>query len=299
MGFDLARQLQSEITEFYGFVLGPKRAVQRASLEEGPWLAGTTTTLHDARHVVLVRNVYDAIASGYLYHKAGHECHRHPHNASRPWPAGWPKIENLHRFWEYTTTVKDEQIVPAHAQRSLCTYLASETMRDGLRVYMDWAFSVYYQSVEQVMDVAPITAWQTTTTKSKNDTSEVDDNPAAAVSNMLHKNTVSKRNELVLTYPHPPKHDPTRSTIFVCMEDLTHHERDQTTVQDIMLHLFPNLNIPYGGWRPGAQIYTGGHSTSHDPSLRHTLRKLTMELDTTDFGGRVATLQALLRCGES
>ena len=108
---------------------------------------GTTA---DYREVIVGRDVYDAIVSGYLYHKSGRECwldsFGKPVNASLSNDSDTPSPYFTNGHWErYVTRTKLE---PAKNGRSLCTYLQDESVLDGLRVYMDVAFGRWYNNLE-------------------------------------------------------------------------------------------------------------------------------------------------------
>lgn len=90
----------------------------------------------DYRHIALVRNPFDAIVSGYLYHKTGRECHLDFYG--RPWPKDMLRSD----FARYLNM--DMSAYPPIHNRSLCEYLAQEPERIGLRVYMDFSLNKFY-----------------------------------------------------------------------------------------------------------------------------------------------------------
>jgi hypothetical protein len=145
MGFELAKNLQQHFSKFYKTAKFKHIGFERTN-KITPKKYLITSTSEDQRDVIITRNIYAAIASGYLYHKKGKECYLHPNYDDRPWPVTWPKVHNLHNFWEYTSL---PTIDPPHGRENLCIYLANNTMEDGLKVYIDWVFSVYYDVVDE------------------------------------------------------------------------------------------------------------------------------------------------------
>lgn len=103
-----------------------------------------TPRLGDYRHVVVTRNWYDAIISGYLYHQSGKECWL---DYGRPNHAGW-LLNNKLEDWEHTILHNDLTFQwnltwnPGNG-RDLCRYLVEESEDVGLRVYTTWALATY------------------------------------------------------------------------------------------------------------------------------------------------------------
>lgn len=83
---------------------------------------------NDYRNVLLTRNVYDAIVSGYLYHKSGQECSDKPEN-----------IFCREQFVRLLSLVH----TPPVDNHTLCSYLASTTESEGIKLYTDVALGLY------------------------------------------------------------------------------------------------------------------------------------------------------------
>ena len=97
----------------------------------------------DYRHVLLTRDFYESLISGYLYHKAHRECDLDWFGGSNR--TGWLYL-NSEEDWEQRinqTSTKSIRSWPAGLGRDLCTYLSDESEEDGLRVYVEWAKSMY------------------------------------------------------------------------------------------------------------------------------------------------------------
>jgi hypothetical protein len=92
----------------------------------------------DYRDVIVTRNWYDAILSGYFYHKDGRECHKNLFGAPALKPmrkpfVNWPG----HAMWT-------KPHFPPKQNRSICDYLRQESPEVGMKVYMDFAMTVWY-----------------------------------------------------------------------------------------------------------------------------------------------------------
>lgn len=94
----------------------------------------------DYRHVVITRNLYSSLVSGYLYHQSGHEC----------WLSfgGFPLPKRMQKnfHWEKYMTLSDPPYNPGN-RRSLCEYLLDEKKEMGMRVYMDVALTKWYSQI--------------------------------------------------------------------------------------------------------------------------------------------------------
>jgi hypothetical protein len=101
----------------------------------------------DFRDVVLVRNFYESIISGYLYHKRGNECWMdHVGRQIRP-REKW----NNYNFQIFSggekAYIQYDLEPPANADDTLCHYLANNTEPIGMRAYMSWILNNGYEGV--------------------------------------------------------------------------------------------------------------------------------------------------------
>lgn len=94
----------------------------------------------DYRHVVVTRNWYDAIVSGYIHHKSGRDCWLD--SFGNPGHKGW-LLNNTRENWEQRLLNKTQPWWPPGNGRDLCTYLAVESEEVGLRVFTAWAMSSF------------------------------------------------------------------------------------------------------------------------------------------------------------
>lgn len=103
--------------------------------------------ISDYRHVVVTRDWYDSMISGYLYHKAGKECWLDWYG--RPGHEGW-LLNNSDEDWELRLLHHNTGVFSRHPWRpgngrDLCTYLVEESEEEGLRVYATWSMVTYMQ----------------------------------------------------------------------------------------------------------------------------------------------------------
>ena len=95
------------------------------------------------RVVRVLRNFYDALVSGYLYHKQGNEC-----GAELKWHGGqhFPLFVLKDGFAQEI----DTQHLPPPQGRTICEYLAQESERDGMRVWMEW---IYFRDYGKLWEI--------------------------------------------------------------------------------------------------------------------------------------------------
>jgi len=89
----------------------------------------------DYRDVFIFRNIYDAIVSGYVYHKSGRECWLKDNGKKN-------KFDVFPRYWISQLSFTPS---PSYCGRSLCKYLAEESLLAGMHVYIDYVFRYWYR----------------------------------------------------------------------------------------------------------------------------------------------------------
>jgi len=92
----------------------------------------------DYRHVVVARNIYQAVASGYLYHQSGHECWLTFNGDSR---IGMGLEEKVF-YWQLHVPN-----MPPPKNRSICTYVKEESLEHGMHAYIDVALHKCYSGI--------------------------------------------------------------------------------------------------------------------------------------------------------
>jgi len=90
----------------------------------------------DFRHILVMRNIYDSLVSGYQYHRSGRECTLNPEGGDDD-----VLIDRHINRWDRFVGYK---LDPPRDGRSLCQYLADEAEIVGMRAYLHWVFRVHY-----------------------------------------------------------------------------------------------------------------------------------------------------------
>jgi hypothetical protein len=107
----------------------------------------------DYRHVAMVRNVFEAMVSGYLYHLSGKECWLDIHGI----PYSDPSAAKSTRFGPWEASVVESGFnfsYPAPNGRTICQYLVDETRENGMAVYIAAALHKKYLGLQQYYDQA-------------------------------------------------------------------------------------------------------------------------------------------------
>jgi len=226
---------------------------------------------HDYRHVLVTRNFYQALLSGYLYHKGHRECELdHWGQPSKRQRKEWLMQENweeriLHRkendvYHHHENNIRRRQpsLVerpwPPGRGRSLCTYLSDESEHHGLQVYMEWATTMYFD---------PILAF-------------------------AH---YRRRAE---------QEDGMERTLFWCYEDLLRQD-ESVTVNRLSEWLFPAHHL--NNTATATPIYLDlanrtpieqrdqfhGHATTSDPEVRSRLLTIIQKMDQDIFNGTIGS----------
>lgn len=88
----------------------------------------------------------------------------------------------------------------------------------------------------------------------------------------------------------------TKRTMVVCFGDLSDPSKETDLFYEVMDWLFPGgheYTFPTRHPHP----YKGGHSTSHNATLRSNLTLLVKQLDAQVFNHSLSKLHALFECG--
>lgn len=247
----------------------------------------TLPTQQDYRHIMVTRNWFDAIVSGYLYHKAGYECWIEPRGVSRRHSKHYDmQVEYHNKNWDtqqlwYHSTYNIS--FPPRNNRSLCQYLQDEPAETtGIPIIIDIALSRWYKGVvsyhTKVME------------------REQQQQPTAVGNEEDAKNPLSSL--------------PAPRTLFLCYEDLVDPFQQEHLFHVMLHHLFPatttsNATLPPALAHALAEqqrhhsVYSGGHSSLKNATARARLRQLVQYYDAQLFAGRVAQSNAVLGCGGS
>ena len=133
------------LTHKFGFVLGHELAANVWGHEKA---SKDFSREMDPNHnvtkpsIFLVRNLFDAVVSGYLYHKAGKECtvqansNRHRHKPTR----------EVKQWFKHVET---QNFTKAESHMHICDVLKHRTERDGVYLYAEFAWRLWYQPYEE------------------------------------------------------------------------------------------------------------------------------------------------------
>lgn len=211
----------------------------------------------DYRQVVVTRNWYDSIISGYLYHRSGKECWLDWFG--QPNHTGW-LLRNQQEDWERRLLRPSDNAIaqlnitwnPGNG-RDLCRYLADEPVAMGLRVYMAWAMTMYMN---------PLLEFR----KARQEREE---------QNGWNRTKYVCYEELTDTNMH--------SDVFHGMAHWLFPDR--------------NVTFNMTTTARGTDSRQAGHATDQDPQLRSRLRRMIKQIDAEVFGKAIEQGNAYFRCG--
>jgi hypothetical protein len=103
------------------------------------------TPTSDYRHVLITRNLEEAVLSGYFYHRTGRECWLNWNGEKGKNGTMFPGWLLRQKTWEYRLTFKNKNLfpIPPSKGRDLCRYLMDEPPRIGFRAYLEWTYSMH------------------------------------------------------------------------------------------------------------------------------------------------------------
>jgi hypothetical protein len=216
----------------------------------------------DYRHVVVTRNWYDALISGYLYHKSGKECWLDWFG--RPNHKGW-LLKNKEEDWERrllhptfldmnTTFYRSFNMTwNPGKRRDLCQYLIDEPEEMGLQVYIAWAMDMY---------MYPLLDFQ------------------------------RRRQEQEIQ-------NGRNRTRYVCFEQFTHPDTKSDVFHDMAHWIFPDRNVTFTMWSalPHTEKRRADHASDQNPELRGRMQEMIRKLDAKVFGGAINNGNAQFGCG--
>lgn len=134
---------------------------------------GTLPTQMRSPSILVARNVFDALLSGYLYHAHGRECWVDENGRPNPSPRGgndWGRrVFARTRLSQHVNLTLFDRTYDANP--NLCEILASMHWTVGLSVYAEFAFNKFYAAAESmkptvkplVLCVEELTDFSTTT----------------------------------------------------------------------------------------------------------------------------------------
>ena len=224
----------------------------------------------DVPTVVVVRDLFDATVSGYLYHKSGREC----------WLNAWgkdnSKLQKRNDWLNRVDWRRDVSTVPlprddgAEAtsaavpvavpprDRSLCAFLAAADETTGVGAYLEWARTKFYRDAAALRaraeDPALFVCYEELTTR-----------PDAAEARIR---AFWRRQQ---------------------------RQRGNATDATNATAAEGGVRRRLAGDRDGAP-YRGGHATDPDPALRARLRAIAVYVDAIYFDGETQAWNEALNC---
>ena len=273
----------------------------------------------DDRYVLVTRNFYTAIVSGYLYHKRHFECELNHWGKPSLFQREWLLKEN----WEErirarlslqssngtsssssnttnqssttTTTTTPSRFIPSWPPgkgRNLCQYLSDESERDGLRVYMEWAKTMYFDPLLDFVNNQnqnPTTIKNTSTLLLVCFEDLVRDLNATVqrmtqwlfppLRNTSTTTTTRSINSSLACDNTPPPPPPLATAVSSSPRHTTHPTTTMTAV-----------SASRRADQSPSRAKIRAHGTTHDPVIRQRLVPMVHELDQQLFQGALGTL---------
>ena len=235
----------------------------------------------DFRNVLMMRNIYDALASGYLYHLTGRECWLD--TMGNPYTTtplrrilDWQRFTSLRE--EGVSLIRHNKTTDSDSQYSLCDYLAEHSESDGMRVYIEWVFRYHFLSEGSFAQLAHASQYKPIRKRTMVVCyAELITNTATVTGRIL---------DFVFPGGHGPFQMPSELPDEALRESLSAIPgRAPSTVIHRMLN--------EGQER---ELQASGHATDHDPMLRARLKTLVEELDRTLYNGQIAWLDSIIPC---
>jgi hypothetical protein len=232
------------------------------------------TTL-DYRHVMVTRNWYDAIVSGYLYHRAGYECtidYKGNVSGHIQHHSKWFNLEQHYHLidWDVQLTYRDRYDIPNRHNRSFCTYLQEESEEDGMVMITDFALSRWYKGVVS-----------------------------------YHRKVQERRRQdhvnktLFLCFEDFVDPFQQEDIFYQIMDFLFPGYNDGSDNRTTTVWKMPGeIKASLEEQRQSQKVYDGSHASDHDPTLRERLRRLVQQYDERFFDRTVATSSAIFGCGD-
>jgi hypothetical protein len=256
--------------EWLGKLRDAGELVLTASIDS-TYLRTSSSESADYRHVVMVRNYVEAFVSGYLYHKSGRECWLDPegapnhktgrHQGNMEWVWAVQAAQARHgRFGRY----------PRQRNRSLCQYLADESERNGMKVYVAYALEHWYYGLKSYLQQTKRSGLNSSKSyfvclEDASDPRWEKDWYDATMDHLYPGSALDRGGRYAHPFPKPVV------VVVAASSNVSGNDADAA--------------------------YHGGHATSHDPDLRQRLTRLVTELDRDVFDGRISSTDKLIGCG--
>lgn len=214
----------------------------------------------DYRHVLVTRNWFHAIVSGYLYHKAGYECTIEPRGSSVYHSQHYDMEADYHnKYWDTQHLLYHKRYnipFPSRNNRSLCQYLQEESEETGILVTMDIALSRWYKGLIPYHEKAD-----------------------ARTLFLCYEDLVDAFQQEELFYR-------ILQHLFPGIDNV--HETFQ------MPRYMKNMLVQQ---QANHSVYTGGHASTHNVEVQTRLENLVKRFDQELFHDTIAESNAVFSCG--
>ena len=112
---------------------------------------------HDLKYradVVVTRNAYEAVASGYAYHRKGAECWVDQDFRPNPYPHGGNDHMRRLEWWAPLNVTREQARAFSHIT-NFCEVLVSLPESIGLHVYAEYAYHKWYSAAMHYLTTRP------------------------------------------------------------------------------------------------------------------------------------------------
>ena len=203
----------------------------------------------DFRDATILRNIYDSLISGYLYHKEGKECWLDWNGEKQ-----WKNPDFFTGRWMKHIDLMSQKSKP---YATLCHCLANETEANGMKIYVDWVFHAYYDTMLEF--------W--------------------ALSNGWTCQSIQRRVKF-FCFEDVTSKTSSSAAVGEMIDFLTDDIKSDAAARSEQLSKKED----------SAQAYDGGHSTSRDPTLRQRLLTIVKQIDHEHYNDDIAWLHSILPC---
>lgn len=219
-------------------------------------------TASDWRVALVLRNIYEALVSGYLYHKEGRECYTDPNGVVLRDKQTHERRVGQTDYLKYTTFINDTLSGNQTVAGNLCQYLMDEPVKQGMRAYIDFVFrGDYYRS--------SLLAWT----------------------------ALSQQLDWIRNITHIVCFEELMKNQSAALTDLLQFYFPSGTPQIAKARIAAVSNSVMSGGKRGS-TYEGPHATIHDQSVREQLIQVIRELDKDYYNGQIAFVDSMIPCGK-
>ena len=238
----------------------------------------------DYRSVIVTRDFVKSLISGYFYHRSGRECTLD--HFGEPIETGWLRVGRyFERLLLYGNHSQPHNLpYRPIRQRTLCRYLQQVSPQHGFRVYVEFAYLIYFKPLIETY-YEPLLEAET-----KLATAMATESLAAMAESSSSSSFPSNNNY---------------KTIHLCYEDIL--KNHTWAVQEIEQHMFGGPRRHHGHGHGDllptttTMMTTANNNNTHtvpkDESLVKDLSEYFVEIDMKLFNGQLSKWNTRLGCG--